>query len=172
MTQRRTVYFLEYWTTSIGSISFDAFSCNSDYYTLYFRLTAVWSRHYNPISAADIGLSCRIQSLPSLQAFRLKLLQLQCLICRLFIKNCSIKQLLNSVFMNYQTSCRLLQPSALANNSAQLDIDNSLIMHDFWRQSAVNVVGTIRSVTDPLRPRFRKWRLGNNYLPAVPPSLD
>ena len=127
MTQRRTVYFLEYWTTSIGSISFDAFSCNSDYYTLYFRLTAVWSRHYNPISAADIGLSCRIQSLPSLQAFRLKLLQLQCLICRLFIKNCSIKQLLNSVFMNYQTSCRLLQPSALANSSAQLDIDNHVI---------------------------------------------
>ena len=33
--------------------------------------------------------------------------------------------------MNYQTSCRLLQPSASASNSAQLDIDNSLIMHDF-----------------------------------------
>lgn len=163
MTQRRTVYFLEYWTTSIGSISFDAFSCNSDYYTLYFRLTAVWSRHYNPISAADIGLSCRIQSLPSLQAFRLKLLQLQCLICRLFIKNCSIKQLLNSVFMNYQTSCRLLQPSALENNSAQLDIDNSLIMHDFWRQSAVNVVGTIRhyQVCDrPFAPAVRKVKIG------------
>ena len=84
----------------------------------------MWSWHDNPMSAADIGLSCPVQSLPS---FRLcsviKLLQTWREVSSLAkcLKKCMIKQWLNLFLhniLNYQTLCLcyLHQPLTLADN--------------------------------------------------------